>query len=148
MGITQPAGAAIATLALPSIRPPDRFPWQLAPKTGGPWLLPSPHILPAMIEGSGARAISARLTRPLVVCFNTGVSTFQRHPFLVKTVSSGIGFAVGDAFTQLATRRKEEPYDWARTAAMGGAGLCVAGPLGYGFIVWMEGNVMASASTR
>ena len=28
---------------------------------------------------------------------------------------------------------------------MGTAGLCLAGPLGYGLIVWMEGHIMTSA---
>ena len=100
------------------------------------------------MEGGGVRALCVSATRPLMRVWNAGVGTFQRHPFLVKSVTSGIGFAFGDVLTQMATRRKEDAYDLRRTAAMGAAGLAVAGPLGYGFIVWMEGNVMVHAPTR
>ena len=99
------------------------------------------------MEG-GARAVTLALTRPLQRVWNASVGTFQRHPFLVKTLSSGVGFAFGDALTQAATRREDDPYDWRRTAAMAGAGLAVAGPVGYGFIIWMEGHVMTAAPAR
>lgn len=101
-----------------------------------------------MIQGGNVHAARVSFLQPFKHCFNLGVRTFQRHPFLVKTLSSGVGFAVGDSLTQLATRRKDEPYDWPRTTAMGAAGLLAAGPLGYLLIVWMEGNIMPSAPTR
>jgi len=88
------------------------------------------------------------LVAPLVKTWNVGVGTFQKHPLLVKTVTSGIGFAVGDSFSQLAIRRDKEPYDWPRTIAMGAAGLTVAGPIGYLFIIWMEGNILPTTAAR
>jgi hypothetical protein len=72
--------------------------------------------------------------------------TISRHPFLLKTVTSGIGFGFGDVLFQLGTRRR--PLDWRRTAAMGAAGLAVGGPVGYYFIMWMERNIMTSAPHR
>jgi len=101
-----------------------------------------------MINGPKAYAARLSLTRPLQQLFSFSIRTFQRHPFLVKTLSSGIGFAVGDSLTQLATRRKGELYDWPRTAAIGATGLCIAGPLGYLLIVWMESNILPTAPTR
>ena len=100
-----------------------------------------------MIPGSSGIA-RLPLIAPFIKTWNFGVGTFQKHPFLVKTVTSGIGFAVGDSFTQLAIRREGEPYDWPRTLAMGAAGLTVAGPIGYLFIIWMEGNIMPTAAAR
>ena len=100
------------------------------------------------MEGGSAHGVTVSLTRPLQRCWNAGVRTFQRHPFLVKTLSSGVGFAFGDALTQAAMRREQERYDWKRTVAMGAAGLCAAGPLGYGLIIWMEGNIMPGSPTR
>lgn len=100
-----------------------------------------------MNPGGGARASSSPLVQPLAKVVHAAVRTFQKHPFLVKTLSSGAGFAVGDSLTQMATRRAGEPYDWPRTAAMGAAGLGVAGPLGYLLIVWMEGHIMPHAPT-
>lgn len=101
-----------------------------------------------MIPGVNVHAARFSFTRPIQQCWNFGVTTFQRHPFLVKSLSSGIGFAVGDSLTQLATRRSDEPYNWPRTAAMGTAGLAVAGPLGFLFIIWMEGHIMPQTPTR
>lgn len=101
-----------------------------------------------MLPGGNVHAARFSFTRPLAQIWNAGVRTFQRHPLLVKTLSSGVGFAVGDSLTQLAIRREGEPYDWPRTAAMGAAGLGVAGPLGYLLIVWMEGSIMPSNPTR
>lgn len=99
-----------------------------------------------MIQGGNARAGRVSFTRPLVRAWHVGVRTFQKHPLLIKSVTSGIGFAAGDALTQFAMSRKvSQEYDWPRTIAMGTAGLCLAGPLGYGLIVWMEGNIMTSA---
>lgn len=101
-----------------------------------------------MINGAHAHAARFPLVQPFIKVLNLGVRTFQRHPFLVKTLTSGVGFAVGDSLTQLATRREGEPYDWPRTVAMGGAGVGVAGPLGFLLIVWMESNIMPTAPTR
>jgi hypothetical protein len=100
-----------------------------------------------MNPGGNARASSFPLAAPLAKVVNAGVRTFQKHPLLIKSLSSGIGFAVGDSFTQLATRRAGEHYDWPRTAVMGAAGLGVAGPLGYLLIVWMEGHIMPHSPT-
>lgn len=100
-----------------------------------------------MIHGAHAHAARFPLVQPFIKVFNLGVNTFQRHPFLVKTLTSGVGFAVGDSLTQLATRREGEPYDWPRTVAMGGAGVGIAGPLGFFLIVWMESNIMPTAPT-
>jgi hypothetical protein len=86
--------------------------------------------------------------QPLQRTWNLAATTFQRHPFLIKTLSSGVGFAVGDGLTQLGLRRGTEPYDWERTGKMGAAGLAVAGPVGYLFILWMEGNIMIAAPAR
>ena len=101
-----------------------------------------------MIPGGNVRATSLSITQPFRQCWNFGLRTFQRHPLLVKTVCSGLGFAVGDSLTQLAIRREGEPYDWPRTAAMGAAGGVVAGPVGYLLIVWMESNILPNAPTR
>lgn len=101
-----------------------------------------------MINGGNVHAARLSFTQPLRQCWDFGIRTFQRHPFLIKTLSSGVGFAVGDSFAQLATRKKDEPYDWPRTAAIGATGLCVAGPLGYLLIVWMESNILPSVPTR
>ena len=101
-----------------------------------------------MIHGGHAYAAGFPLVQPFVKAINLGVRTFQKHPFLVKTLTSGVGFAVGDSLTQLATRREGEPYDWPRTAAMGAAGVGVAGPLGFLLIVWMESNIMPATPTR
>ena len=94
-------------------------------------------------------SLGGRLARPVQRLADAAGRTFQRHPFLIKTVSSGFGFAFGDALFQLGTtRRQGKPLDWRRTAAMGGAGLAVAGPVGYYFLMWMEGNIMTSAPYR
>lgn len=101
---------------------------------------------------NGTRAVVAQTVvsqglRPFRQCFEFGLRTFQKHPFLVKSISSGIGFAVGDSLTQLATRREGEAYDWNRTLLMGGAGVAVAGPLGFLLIVWMEGHILPQSPT-
>ncbi|EFN59223.1 hypothetical protein CHLNCDRAFT_138189 [Chlorella variabilis] len=90
--------------------------------------------------------LGARLVRPVQRLWGTASKAFAQHPFLIKTVSAGFGFAFGDVLFQLGTtRRKGLPLDWRRSAAMGGAGLAAAGPLGYYFIMWMEGNIMTAA---
>jgi hypothetical protein len=81
--------------------------------------------------------------------YRSATKAIAAHPFLIKTVSSGFGFAFGDVLFQLGTtRRKGLPMDWRRSAAMGGAGLAVAGPVGYCFIMWMEGNIMTATPHR
>jgi hypothetical protein len=100
------------------------------------------------MNGSNARVFQINLLRPVQRAWNFGASTFQRHPFLVKTISSGIGFAVGDGITQLGLRKKGDAFDWPRNGKMGGAGILAAGPLGYLFIVWMEAHIMPGAPTR
>lgn len=93
--------------------------------------------------------LGARLVRPVQRLWGTASKAFAQHPFLIKTVSAGFGFAFGDVLFQLGTtRRKGLPLDWRRSAAMGGAGLAAAGPLGYYFIMWMEGNIMTAAPHR
>lgn len=99
------------------------------------------------MQGGNIHAARFSLLKPFRQIVGFGVRTFQKHPFLVKTLSSGIGFAAGDSLTQLAIRREGEPYDWPRTVAMGTAGLAVAGPLGYLLIVWMEGNILPATPT-
>ncbi|GAB4817567.1 hypothetical protein N2152v2_004613 [Parachlorella kessleri] len=64
----------------------------------------------------------------------------------VKTVTSGIGFAAGDALAQLGSRKRGTPYDYPRTAKMAVAGWVAAGPLGYFFLMWMERNIMPHAA--
>lgn len=76
------------------------------------------------------------------------VRTFQRHPFLVKTLTSGVGFAAGDALAQLGTRKPGAKYDWQRTAKMAAAGWVAAGPLGYLFLVWMDKAILPQAAAR
>lgn len=96
-----------------------------------------------MNTGPGSHSLRFQFTRPVRSLINTSVAVFQKHPFLVKTLSSGVGFAIGDGITQLLTRDSEkEAYDWTRTIKMGSAGLAIAGPLGYLFLIWMEGNLM------
>jgi hypothetical protein len=93
--------------------------------------------------------LGTRLARPVQRLWGTATRTFAQHPFLIKTVSSGFGFAFGDVLFQMGTtRRKGAPLDLRRAAAMGAAGLAVGGPLGYYFIMWMEGNIMTSAPHR
>lgn len=97
---------------------------------------------PPFVLGAGSASLN-----PVQRCWDLGLRTWQRHPLLVKTVSAAVGFAAGDGLMQLGTRRGK-PYDWARSAKMAAAGGVLAGPLGYVFIVWMEGNVMTAAPTR
>lgn len=80
--------------------------------------------------------------QPLQRGIRFATRTFQRHPFLVKTVTCGIGFAFGDILTQLGTRKPGLKYDWPRTAKMAVAGWVAAGPLGYLFLLWMEKNIL------
>ncbi len=63
-------------------------------------------------------------------------------------MTSGIGFAAGDALAQLGARKPGVKYDYARTAKMAVAGWVVAGPLGYLFLMWMEKNIMPHAAAR
>ena len=99
-----------------------------------------------MQQGHPSLSLGGRLARPVARLWGAASSTFQKHPLLIKTVSSGFGFAFGDVLFQLGTtRRRGQAMDWRRAAAMGGAGLAVAGPLGYAFILWMEGNLMTAA---
>ncbi|KAI3433321.1 hypothetical protein D9Q98_003139 [Chlorella vulgaris] len=93
--------------------------------------------------GSRSLPLGTRLARPVQRLWGSASKTISRHPFLLKTVTSGIGFGFGDVLFQLGTRRR--PLDWRRTAAMGAAGLAVGGPVGYYFIMWMERNIMTSA---
>lgn len=102
------------------------------------------------------------LARPAQRLATAASTAFQRHPLLIKTVASGVGFAFGDLLFQLgsaaAARARAKPappspplgaqlrgLDWRRAGLMGAAGLAVAGPVGYAFILWMEGNIMTSA---
>lgn len=101
-----------------------------------------------MFQGGGHSSLRLSITQPIRNVANVGIQVFQRHPFLVKTLSSGVGFAFGDGITQLLTRRDQDPYDWQRTIKMGASGLAIAGPLGYLFIIWMEGNVMPNSPLR
>lgn len=124
--------------------------------------------------GGGARPLGlSSLTRPAQRALDAAGAAFQRHPFLIKTVSSAFGFAFGDVLFQLGTtaRPKRRPVaadhppaaahpppnavaealqavDWRRAGAMGGAGLVLAGPLGYALIMWMEGNLFTAAPHR
>ncbi len=102
-----------------------------------------------MLHGhSSSLPLGGRLTNPVQRLWGKATSTVARHPFLIKTVTSGFGFAFGDVLFQLGTRRKGQSLDWRRSAAMGGAGLAVAGPVGFYFIMWMERNIMTSAPHR
>ena len=57
--------------------------------------------------------LGTRLTRPVQRLWATTTKAFAQHPFLIKTVSSGFGFAFGDVLFQLGTtRRKGLPLDW------------------------------------
>ena len=99
--------------------------------------------------GSHSLSLGGRLARPVRAAWGAASKSFQRHPLLLKTLSSACGFGFGDVLFQLGTtRRKGQPLDWRRSAAMGAAGLVAAGPLGYAFIVWMEGNIMTAAPHR
>lgn len=111
-----------------------------------------------MLHGhSSALSLSAH-PGPAARLWSTAVRTVQQHPFLLKTVSSGFGFAFGDVLFQLGTgaalpwaqpaangSKARRPLDWNRSAAMGGAGLAVAGPVGYYFLMWMESNIWTTA---
>lgn len=123
----------------------------------------------------GARPLGlSSLARPAQRALDAAGAAFQRHPFLIKTVSSAFGFAFGDVLFQLGTtarpRRRRaaaadhppaaahpppnalvealHAVDWRRAGAMGGAGLVLAGPLGYALIMWMEGNLFTAAPHR
>ena len=125
--------------------------------------------------GGGARPLGlGGLVRPAQRALDAAGAAFQRHPFLIKTVTSGIGFAFGDVLFQLGTtaRPRRRPaaaaagqpaaprpapsvvaealraVDWRRAGAMGAAGLAVGGPLGYALIVWMERNLFTAAPHR
>ena len=113
-----------------------------------------------MVGGSRALPLGGNLPRPVHRLWGSASRAIQRHPLLLKTVSSAVGFAFGDLLFQVGTgaalpwaqppagsaaERRRRPLDWNRAAAMGAAGLFIAGPAGYGFIVWMEANLWKSA---
>ncbi|KAL6769365.1 hypothetical protein ACKKBG_A30720 [Auxenochlorella protothecoides x Auxenochlorella symbiontica] len=87
---------------------------------------------------------------PLRRALALGSHLYQRHPLLIKCVTSGIGFAFGDVLTHLAAARARPMtrYSPRRTALMAAAGLCVAGPAGHVFLGWMEQHVMAATPMR
>jgi len=68
----------------------------------------------------------------------------QRRPLLAKSLPTGVGFAFGDFLTQSLNRTDKSKawYNYQRTATMGVIGLVVAGPIGLGFLRWMDGWVL------
>lgn len=92
-------------------------------------------------------ALATQVQQPFNRAWGVVTRTWSRNPFLVKTLTSGMGFAFGDVLMQLGTRKHKHhrPLDWQRSAKMGAIGLTVAGPVGFGFILWMEGNIMTAA---
>lgn len=91
-----------------------------------------------MMHGRHHLSLSQAI-KPVRRAWNVCSSTFQRHPFLVKTISSAGGFAFGDVLMQLGSqRRRPLRVDASRAAKMGAAGLLAGGPVGYGFILLME----------
>ncbi|KAL4431255.1 hypothetical protein ABPG75_006511 [Micractinium tetrahymenae] len=112
-----------------------------------------------MLHGHSSALSLGAHPGPAARLWSTAARTLQQHPFLIKTVASGFGFAFGDVLFQLGTgaalpwaqpaasssSRSKAPIDWRRAAAMGGAGLAVAGPVGYYFLMWMEANIWTAA---
>ena len=86
-----------------------------------------------MQGGHGALSLGT-LVRPAQRAWGLAARTFQQHPLLVKTVTSGMGFAFGDVLFQLgaAPRGRPRTVDWARAAKMGGAGLAGASVRAWG----------------
>lgn len=113
-----------------------------------------------MLHGHSSALSLGAHPGPAARLWSCAARTIQQHPFLIKTVTSGFGFAFGDLLFQLGTgaalpwaqpaaadssSKARRPIDWQRAGAMGGAGLAVAGPVGYYFLMWMEANIWTAA---
>ncbi|CAK0787533.1 hypothetical protein CVIRNUC_010753 [Coccomyxa viridis] len=60
--------------------------------------------------------------------WNAYCKALEQNPVTTKSLTAALGFAVGDAIAQQATRGRNR-YDYARTMRMSGFGLLFAGPI-------------------
>lgn len=97
-----------------------------------------PQYRSLILKSKPVQRVVVRFTREL-----------QRRPLVLKCLPTACGFAFGDCLTQYMNRKPEQPfsqqYDPKLTVMMFSAGALAAGPVLFGFGLWMDGHIMAQA---
>eukprot|EP00731_Ephydatia_muelleri_P031997 Em0023g504a len=75
----------------------------------------------------------------------------EKSPLVVKSITTGALFGVGDVFAQLISKAKGDPFDWKRTRSATIYGTFIFGPLAHyhlNFIDWFTRNKLKLAGLR